>query len=62
MTDEEKVKAKYPDAYCAHPGTDPNYRDFRIYWAKYPWSACIGRSGFGEAEAWADVAKRLEEN
>ncbi len=67
MTDEEKVKAKWPKAICWTHGI---FRDMlAIYERPFntemePFWGKMLSSTFHEteAEAWADAAKRLEEN
>lgn len=55
----EKVLAIYPDAYCAPPADLPKYQCYRIYCAKYKWSAEIGRSYDSEDAAWTNALSRL---
>lgn len=62
MTDEERVKAKWPDAYA-------NYKPMIASWVisyEVRDSQIMGHEedlGFGstEAEAWSDAARRIEE-
>lgn len=54
MTDEEKVKAKYPGAEFTATYRGPAIVDMGHTGWKH-----IG-SGDNEAEAWADAARRLE--
>lgn len=58
MSNEEIVKAKWPDAVCEKALSVMRF--WNVY--KTPTSSFrIGR-GFSEAEAWADAAARISES
>ncbi len=65
---EEKVKAKYPDAYVTHAIYEDSVRRLRIFtiWRPQPGAEkdCVQRlSGgwdYSEEKAWESAASRLE--
>ena len=65
MTDEEKVKAKWPKAYCRFLSAEGSFLGYQICDPESRvqgyYFAPLSTLQITESEAWADAAKRLEE-
>lgn len=60
MTDEQKVKVKYPDAHmCTKTITDDQYQG-PTYWIEYIGMKPVRRTYGTRIQAWADAVRKLE--
>jgi hypothetical protein len=58
LTDEQKVKAKYPDAFLI--GDDETLYEINVWRADSGFYNILSKLCATPAEAWADAAKRIE--
>lgn len=59
MTDQEKVKQRWPDAYVDRIGK-PSWREW-LYQIRLHTGEPLGAERLTQAAAWADAARRLED-